>query len=120
VALYCTRKKGTLISSAFSPARRKSPPSNSSLARELAEIRPIWSRSPKSDFAKTNSANSLEPGTLPTYRSLKKVQDVAKLEARSISLICEIFLRLGVEGYEKEGSKFLQRFLSRQKKEPSE
>jgi len=44
---------------------------------------------------------------------------VAKLEARSISQTCEIILRLGVEGYEKEGSKFLQRFLSRQKKESS-
>ena len=47
----------------------------------------------------------------------KKLQEVAKSEARSISQTCEIFLRLGVEGYEKEGSKFFQRFLSRQKKE---
>jgi hypothetical protein len=45
----------------------------------------------------------------------KKLQDVANLEARSISQTCEIFLRLGVDGYEKEGSKFLHRFLSRQK-----
>lgn len=36
--------------------------------------------------------------------------EVTKMEARSISQICEIFLRLGVEGYEREGSKFLQRF----------
>ena len=49
----------------------------------------------------------------------KKLQEVAELEARSISQTCEIFLRLGVDGYEKEGSKFLQRFLSRQKKEGS-
>jgi hypothetical protein len=49
----------------------------------------------------------------------KKLQEVARLEARSISQTCEIFLRLGVEDYEKEGSKFLQRFLSRQKKEGS-
>ena len=49
----------------------------------------------------------------------KKLQEVAKLEARSISQTCEILLRLGVEGYEKEGSKFLQRFRSRQKKEGS-
>jgi hypothetical protein len=49
----------------------------------------------------------------------KKLQEVAKLEARSISQTCEIFLRLGVDGYEKEGSKFLHRFLSRQKKEGS-
>ena len=50
----------------------------------------------------------------------KKLQEVAELEARSISQTCEIFLRLGVESYEKEGAKFLQRFLSRQKKEPTE
>jgi hypothetical protein len=50
----------------------------------------------------------------------KKLQEVAKLEARSISQTCEIFLRLGVEGYEREGAKFFQRFLSRQKKEATE
>jgi hypothetical protein len=50
----------------------------------------------------------------------KKLHDIAKLEARSISQTCEIFLRLGVDGYEKEGSKLLQRFLARQKKEPAE
>jgi hypothetical protein len=44
-----------------------------------------------------------------------KLQEVAKTEARSISQTCEIFLRLGIEGYEKEGAKFLQRFLARQK-----
>jgi hypothetical protein len=51
----------------------------------------------------------------------KKLQDVSKQEARSISQICEILLRLGVDAYEKEGPKFLQRFFARQKKEgPSE
>ena len=50
----------------------------------------------------------------------KRLEDVAKREARSISQTCEVLLRLGVEAYEEEGSKFLQRFLSRQKKEPSE
>jgi hypothetical protein len=49
----------------------------------------------------------------------KKLQETAKSEARSISQICEIFLRLGVEGYESEGSRFLQRFLARQKKQSS-
>jgi len=47
----------------------------------------------------------------------KRLQEVARGEARSLSQICEILLRLGVEGYEKEGSKYLQRFLSRQKRE---
>ena len=49
----------------------------------------------------------------------EKLQGLAKLEARSISQICEMFLRLGVEGYEKEGPKLLQHFLSRQKKDSS-
>jgi hypothetical protein len=49
-----------------------------------------------------------------------KLQEVAKREARSISQICEILLRVGIEGYEREGARYLQRFLSRQKKETSE
>ena len=47
----------------------------------------------------------------------KRLQELAKSEARSLSQICEILLRLGVESYEKDGPKYLQRFLSRQKKE---
>ncbi len=47
----------------------------------------------------------------------KRLQEVGRREARSLSQICEMLLRLGVEAYEKEGPKFLQRFLSRQKKE---
>ena len=47
----------------------------------------------------------------------KRLQEVGRSEARSLSQICEMLLRLGVEAYEKEGPKFLQRFLSRQKKE---
>ena len=48
----------------------------------------------------------------------KDLQEVAKGEARSISQVCEIFLRLGVEAYEKQGAKYLRRFLSRQKDGP--
>ncbi len=47
----------------------------------------------------------------------KRLQEVGRREARSLSQICEMLLRLGVEAYEKEGPKYLQRFLSRQKKE---
>jgi hypothetical protein len=46
-----------------------------------------------------------------------RLQEIARREARSISQTCEMFLRVGVEGYEKEGTKYLQRFLARQKKE---
>jgi hypothetical protein len=48
----------------------------------------------------------------------RKLQDVAKQEARSISQTCEIFLRIGLEGHEEEGAKSLQHFLSSQEEEP--
>ena len=35
---------------------------------------------------------------------------LADREARSISQICELLLRIGAEQYGKEGSRFLQRF----------
>ena len=47
----------------------------------------------------------------------KRLQEVAKGEARSLSQICEMLLHLGVESYERDGSKYLQRLLTRQKKE---
>ena len=47
----------------------------------------------------------------------KRLQEVAKGEARSLSQICEMLLQLGVEGYERDGSKYLQRLLSRHKRE---
>ena len=53
---------------------------------------------------------------------LKKVlEEIAGAEERSVSQISELLLRRGVEAYKMEGSKYLQRLLSRQKKEePSE
>jgi hypothetical protein len=48
---------------------------------------------------------------------LKKVlQQIANREARSISQICEILLTIGTEAYDKEGSKYLQRYLGHGKK----
>ncbi len=47
----------------------------------------------------------------------KRLQEMARREARSLSQISEMLLRLGVEAYEKEGAKYLQSFLSRQKRE---
>jgi hypothetical protein len=49
----------------------------------------------------------------------KKLEDMAKQKARSISQTCENFMRLGLEASDQEGSKFLQRHLSLQKKRPS-
>ena len=46
----------------------------------------------------------------------EKLEEVASAEERSVSQICEMLLRKGIEGYKKEGSKYLQRYLARQKK----
>jgi Arc-like DNA binding domain len=43
------------------------------------------------------------------------LQEIAALEGRSMAQICEAFLRAGSESYKKEGTKFLRRFLGRQK-----
>ncbi len=45
------------------------------------------------------------------------LERIASAEERSVSQICELLLRTGVQGYKKEGPKYLQRFLSRQKRE---
>jgi predicted DNA-binding protein len=50
----------------------------------------------------------------------KELQHVAKREGRTLSQICEMFVAGGLEAYSKEGPTYIQRLLSRQKKEPSE
>jgi len=50
------------------------------------------------------------PGTLKA-----ELQALAMKEGRSIAQVCEAFMRGGLEAYRKEGSKYLQRFLSRRK-----
>lgn len=47
----------------------------------------------------------------------QELQQIADREVRSISQVCEILLRIGVDQYEKDGPKFLQRYLSRGKTE---
>jgi hypothetical protein len=42
---------------------------------------------------------------------------IAKKEGRSLAQLCEILLRGGAATYQEEGPKYLQRLLSRQKKE---
>ncbi len=46
-----------------------------------------------------------------------RLEQIAAAEERTVSQICEMLLRQGAEGNRKEGAKYLQRFLSRQKKE---
>jgi hypothetical protein len=55
------------------------------------------------------------PGRLKT-----ELEKVALGEGRSLAQVCEALLTGGLEIYKREGSKYLQRFLSRQKKESSE
>ena len=45
----------------------------------------------------------------------KEIQEIAATEARSMSQICELLLSEGVGAYKKEGPKFMQRLVSKQK-----
>jgi hypothetical protein len=45
---------------------------------------------------------------------------IATKEGRSLAQLCEILLRGAAASYKEEGHPYLQRLLSRQKKEPSE
>ena len=42
----------------------------------------------------------------------KRLLKIAKHEARSLSQICELLLRIGVDEYDKDGHKYLQRVLA--------
>lgn len=42
----------------------------------------------------------------------KKLMKVAKQEARSVSQICEMLLKIGLEEYDRDGHKYLQKVLS--------
>jgi predicted transcriptional regulator len=48
----------------------------------------------------------------------KKLESVAASEGRSVSQICEAFLRGALVIYQKEGTKCVRRFLSREESEP--
>jgi hypothetical protein len=48
-----------------------------------------------------------------------ELEKIATREERSISQICEILLRIGVDAYKLHGPKHLQRFLSQRKESPS-
>jgi hypothetical protein len=40
-----------------------------------------------------------------------QLQKIAEREARSVSQICHIFLKMAVEAYEKEGPRYLQKII---------
>jgi hypothetical protein len=48
----------------------------------------------------------------------RKLESVAASEGRSVAQICEAFLHAGLASYHKEGTKYVQRFLSRHETEP--
>jgi predicted transcriptional regulator len=50
----------------------------------------------------------------------KTLETIAAREGRSVSQVCELLLRKGVDAYKREGARYLQHLLSRKKKEPIE
>jgi len=44
-----------------------------------------------------------------------EIQKIADSEARSISQVCELLLAEGVEAYKKDGPRFMQRLVAKQK-----
>jgi len=45
----------------------------------------------------------------------QQTEEIADAEQRSISQLCELFLKGAVEGYRREGPQFIRRLLARQK-----
>ena len=45
----------------------------------------------------------------------RELQRIADDEQRALSQVCEMFLYEGVEAYKKDGPKFIQRLVARQK-----
>ena len=50
----------------------------------------------------------------------KALEDVGQVEERSVSQICELILRKGIDAYKHEGSKYFQRSHSHQRKDSTE
>ena len=49
----------------------------------------------------------------------QQIEEIADEEQRSISQICELFLKGAVEDYKKDGPQYIQRLLARQKHKTS-
>jgi hypothetical protein len=48
----------------------------------------------------------------------EKVERIAAQEGRSVAQVCEAFLQGGLAAYEKEGSKYISRFLGLRESSP--
>jgi hypothetical protein len=49
----------------------------------------------------------------------RALEEMGNTEERSVSQICELLLRKGADAYKRKGPKYLQRSVSRQKKDPT-
>jgi hypothetical protein len=49
----------------------------------------------------------------------QQIEEIADEEQRSISQLCELFLKGAVEDYRSKGPQFIRRLLARQKEKPS-
>jgi hypothetical protein len=45
----------------------------------------------------------------------RDIQRIAEEEQRTLTQVCEMLLNEGVEAYKKEGAKFMQRLIAKQK-----
>ena len=61
----------------------------------------------------TTNKNFLAFRVSPELRN--EILEISKSEARSISQVCELLLHEGVEAYKKDGAKFIQRLVAKQK-----
>ena len=64
-------------------------------------------------FVVTTKKDFLAFRVSPDLKS--EIQGIANSEARSISQVCEMLLSEGVQAYKKEGPKFIQRLVAKQK-----
>jgi len=47
----------------------------------------------------------------------KRIESLAASEGRSVAQICEAFLRAGLANYQREGTKYIRRFVSKEESE---
>jgi predicted HicB family RNase H-like nuclease len=84
-------------------------------SEEFAKIERVPYNPPRASMRKEDRIGVRVPAELK-----RTLMQIAKNEGRSLAQICEILLRGGASSYAEDGPKYLQRLLSRQKKESSE
>jgi predicted HicB family RNase H-like nuclease len=84
-------------------------------SEEFAKVRRVPYNAPRSSMKKEERIGVRVPAELK-----RTLIQIAKNEGRSLAQVCELFLCGGAWSYKEEGPKYLQRLISRQKKEFSE